>query len=49
MPKNDTLILFFEEKRFIRAYIYWFFIACVLLSKLPSSLIPFVGKIMFRK
>ena len=48
MPKNDTLILFFEEKRFIRAYIYWFFIACVLLSKLPSSLIPFVGRIMFR-
>lgn len=48
MPKNETLILFFREKRFFRAYIYWFFIACVLLSKLPSSLIPFVGKIMLR-
>ena len=33
MPKNETLILF-REKRFIRAYICWFFIACVLLSKL---------------
>ena len=36
---------FFREKRFIRAYICWFFIACVLPSKLPSSLIPFVGNI----
>ena len=36
---------FFEKKRFIRACICWFFIACVLLSKLPSSLIPFVGNI----
>ena len=26
---------FFREKRFIRAYICWFFVACVLLSKLP--------------
>lgn len=33
----------------MRAYICWFFIACVLLSKLPSSLIPFVGRIMFRR
>lgn len=49
MPKNETLILFFEKKRFIRACNCWFFIACVLLSKLPSSLIPFVGKIMLRR
>ena len=39
---------FFREKRFIRACIYWFFIACVLLSKYHYSLIPFVGRIMFR-
>ena len=38
MPKNETLILF-REKRFIRACIYWFFIACVLLSKYHYSLI----------
>lgn len=44
MPKNETLILF-REKRFIRAYICWFFIACVLPSKLHPSLIPFVGNI----
>lgn len=48
MSKNETLILF-SRKKIIRAYICWFFIACVLLSKLPSSLIPFVGRIMFRK
>ncbi len=39
---------FFREKWFIRAYICWFFIACVLLSKYHYSLIPFVGRIMFR-
>ena len=36
MPKNETLILFFEEKRFMRACINRFFIACVLLSKYHS-------------
>ena len=41
---NETLILF-SRKRFIRAYICWFFVACVLLFKLPCSLIPFVGNI----
>ena len=40
---------FFREKRFIRACIYWFFIACVLLSKYHYSLIPFVGRIMLRR
>ena len=40
---------FFREKRFIRAYICWFFVACVLLSKYHYSLIPFVGRIMFRR
>ena len=40
---------FFREKRFIRACIYWFFIACILLSKYHYSLIPFVGRIMFRR
>ena len=41
--KDITLILypkmrlwyFFREKRFLRACIYWFFIACVLPSKFP--------------
>ena len=40
---------FFREKRFIRAYICWFFIACVLPSKYHYSLIPVVGRIMFRR
>ena len=47
MPKNETLILFFEKIRFIRAYICWFFIACVLPSKFHPSLIPFVGNISY--
>ena len=46
--RKMRLWYFFREKRFIRACIYWFFIACVLLSKYHYSLIPFVGRIMFR-
>lgn len=48
MPKNETLILF-SGKRFIRAYICWLFIACVLPSKFHYSLISFVGRIMLRR
>ena len=47
--RKMRLWYFFLEKRFLRACNWWFFIACVLLSKLPSSLIPFVGKIMLRR
>lgn len=38
MPKNETLILFFRGKTFLRAYNCWFFIAYVLLSKYLSPL-----------
>ena len=47
--RKMRLWYFFREKRFLRACIYWFFIACVLLSKYHYSLIPFVGRIMFRR
>lgn len=45
--KNETLTLF-SRKKILRAYICCFFVACELLSKYHYSLIPFVGRIMFR-
>lgn len=46
--KNETLTLF-SRKKILRAYICCFFVACELLSKYHYSLIPFVGRIMFRR
>ena len=40
---------FFSRKKILRAYICCFFVACELLSKYHYSLIPFVGRIMFRR
>ena len=49
LHRKMRLWYFFREKRFLRACIYWLFIACVLPSKLPSSLIPFSEKEWLKK